>query len=535
MTQQQFEQNRVHNISIHLLNSEGYFISLSKEYITDLQVEDNFLRWWVTGYIDIKNEYDFLEKGLQATGKVDDPSQVSQEQLAIKKDTNSTYVFRNDGEDYIAISIEVPQAENDFHHSMMYIVNVYDTEDINTNVQTDKIKRLYFRDEKYHRLKHMNLCWSTADKFNTVGSTHIRHLSDVDRQLPTGDAIKHLLTIALGDDTRFAGGWDPGSTSMLYTSSVNSKCIDDLNYLLDHHVSSSTSGLSTCVLMFDRGYKMWRIVSLLDVFAHAANWDEKTGKYFAGDLQQERFQLVAEATGDLSEEKTTPSTYRVPRGGDGVYTNVNFEDSSTIKSIKFKEMTSTDNLEALVTTPVHIHDNVAKRFYINQSEHNLASVYKKITGLLSYMVREKGSTTSTSIDVRKTRANNKNMNHVYDTSDVSSDKVLLSKSLNKNVLKGIMLSNSVEFIVPGEPLRQSGRFISIDPHSDSTDSTNSAYHNKIYGQYLILSCTHRLQSGKYTNKLVGIKPYNYKSIHKDPKLNEPETYETFEKSLTTEA
>lgn len=532
MSQQQFENNRLHDVKIHLLNSEGYFTPLNKDYVVDLQIEDNFLRWWVTGYIDIKNEFDFLEKGLQASGKVNDVSQVSVEQLSINTNTNSTYVFRNDGEDYIAISIEIPEGGDDIHHTMMYVLNVYDVQDIETDTQTEKIKRLYFRDEKYHRMKHMNLSWSTSD-LQEIPKSH-RHLPDSDRSIPTGKAIKYILTKSLGSHQRFAQGWDFGSTNIFYTSPVNNKCSDDLDYLVSKHVSSAASGHGISVLMFDRSYKLWRIVSLHDIFLYASNWDQKSGMYFAGDLQSERFHLMAESTGDLSEEKTTPSTSRVPRGGDGVYTNVNFEESSVIKTIKFREMSSADNLELLLTTPVHLHDNSSKRFYINQKEHNLKSIYKKVTSLLTHLVQLDRDAPSSSIDIRKQRADNRNMKHVYDTGDSNTSKSLLNDSLNKNVFKSVMLSNSVEFVVPGEPLRQAGRFISIDPHSDSTDTVESAYHNKVYGQYLVISCVHRIQSGRYTNKIVGIKPYNYSPVHRDPELSEPETYKTYEQSNNVE-
>lgn len=531
MSQQQFEKNRLHDINVHLLNSEGYFVPLVKDYIMDLQIEDNFLRWWVTGYIDIKNEFDFLEKGLQASGKIDDVSQVSSEQLVTNPNTNSTYVFRNDGEDYLAISIEIPQTNDDVHHSMMYVLNVYDVQDLNTDNQTEKIKRLFFRDEKYHRMKHMNLSWSTSD-LHDISKDH-RHLPDSSRSIPTGRAIKYLLTKSLGDHQRFAQGWDLGSTRIFYTSSVNDKCSDDLDYLISKHVSSASSGHGMSVLMFDRSYKLWRLVSLHDIFLYAANWDQETKMYFAGDLQSERFHLMAEPTGDVSEEKTTPSTFRVPRGGDGVYTNVNFEDSSIIKTINFREMSSSDNLELLLTTPVHLHDNSSKRFYINQQEHSLKSVYKKITSLLTQLVQQNRDDPSTSIDIRKQRADNRNMKHVYDTGDSNSSKSLYNESLNKNVFKSVLLSNNVEFVVPGEPLRQSGRFISIDPHSDSTDTEESAYHNKMYGQYLVVSCTHRIQNGVYTNKIVGIKPYNFSPVHRDPELSENETFKTYDQATLT--
>ena len=68
----QYDKNRTHNIVVQLLNKEGYFISFDADKILDLQIEDNLLRWWATGYIDIHNEFDFMEKNLTADGQVED-------------------------------------------------------------------------------------------------------------------------------------------------------------------------------------------------------------------------------------------------------------------------------------------------------------------------------------------------------------------------------------------------------------------------------------------------------------------------------
>ena len=523
-------ENQTHSINIHLLNSEGYFISINTDSVHDLQIEDNFLRWWVTGYIEIYNEFDFLEKSMLATGKVNDISEISSESLMVNTDTNALYSFRNDGEDYLIINIEVHKAENDIHHTIQYILNIYNIEDVVNVTQSDKRKRLFFTDEKYHKLRHTNLDWSTADE-----TSNPRHAPDSDRSMLTGYAIKYMLTQALGDETRFDIGWDNGSTNILYTSSTNSKCSDDLDYILADHVSTSSSGLSRCVLMFDRSYKMWRLVSLHDIFSHAAHFNAQNDTYTPGDLQLERFQLLTESTGVETEERSTPSTNRIPRGSDGSYINISLDESSIIQTIKFNEMSGTDNLEYLTTTPVHIHNNKSKTFHIKQKEHSLKCVYKKVTDLMAGMTTLPGNDTSVSMDIRKTRQNNTNTRHVYSNGDNENSLTLYNRSLNNNTFKSVMLSNSVEFTCTGQPVRQSGRFISIDPHSDSTDQTVSPYHNKVYGQYLVVSCVHRILKGDYTNKIVGIKPYNYTSVHMDPILNEKETFNTYEQSTQEES
>ena len=74
---------------------------MSVSNVADLQIEDSLIRWWVSGYIDIKNDFDFLEK---SKGKIDDVDNIDpDESFPENKRTNSTFVFRNDGNDLIDI------------------------------------------------------------------------------------------------------------------------------------------------------------------------------------------------------------------------------------------------------------------------------------------------------------------------------------------------------------------------------------------------------------------------------------------------
>lgn len=518
---------------IRLLNKEGYFISVNVSHVSDLQIEDSMTRWWVTGYIDIKNTFDFMEKNIFATGHTDDATDLEQETLFVNKKSKSPFIFRNDGTDVLQIIFLNTDASDDSHHTMGYNLSVYSVEDLPGTSQADKTKRLYFYDERYHILSKSNIQWSTADLYDSsLGAP--RTAREDGREIKTGLAIRYLLVKALGEDELFAESWDEGSTNIFYTSPANGRCIDDLNFLLSQHVSSESRGSSKAFLIYDRSLQFWRLDSVHDIFNGAATYDEDTKKFFAGPRQQDQYKLVNKPTGGKSDVAHGKPSERIPVGGDGAYVNQHAEESNIIKTIKFNEMTSIDNIDYMVAQPVHLHDNNQKKFYINQSDHSLGSIYTEVGEIVSNLVHDPTEPTSPSMNIEKIRQSNHNISHKYSSGNTSTDPGLLNLGVNSSVINSIMLSNGVEFVVPGQSWRQSGRFISIDPDNDTVGNKGSGYHNKVYGQYLVMSTVHRLTNSgdNYTNKIVAIKPYNHRPVHFDPDINnEPEVPETYNKSL----
>ena len=193
-------------------------------------------------------------------------------------------------------------------------------------------------------------------------------------------------------------------------------------------------------------------------------------------------------------------------------------------------MNGSDNLQYLNTTPVHMHSNQKKRFAIRQKSHNLGSVYKSATDLISQMPRDLDQSPSISMNIDPTRRYNTDIRHYYTTTNNLDGFGHLGKGLNNNVFNSVMLSNAVEFRVPGETARSPGVFVSITPQSGDSTVSGSIYSDKIYGQYLVSSVTHRFRQGDYTNKLVCVKPYNFRSVHQDPTVKKPENLETYQES-----
>ena len=521
-------KNKNYDFSIYLLNHEGYYLPLQKDSILDLQIEENFLRWWSKGYIDIRNDHDFLEKPQAPTGRAD-PDNINAESFSKTPGTdihNSVYSFRNDGEDMMVIKVQPNKVVDDTWYTMIYVMNVHSVTDIEGPSPAEKIKRLSFRDERYHQMLHTNLGWSTAH----ITPESSKHVPDADRSVSSGVAIKYLLTQVLGPGTAFDPEWDEGSDTLFYTSPANSTVADDLHYLLSSHVSTTSTGKCKCVLIFDRHNKFWRLMPVSTIFSHAAYYDDEEKNHIAGELQSEVFELINKPAGDDTSNQRSGHNDRIPVGGDKVYTNYNLENSSIIDSIKFYEMNGSDNLQYLNTTPVHMHDNRRKRFGIKQIEHSIGSAYKIATDLVSRMPRDRDQSPSISMNINPQRKYNIDIRHIYSSSNDLDGSKHRDSGINSNVFNSIMLSNAVEFRVPGETARSSGVFISVTPQSGDSLTVESIYNDKVYGQYLVTSVSHRFRQGDYTNKVVAVKPYNFRSIHLDTNVKEPENFESFLKS-----
>ncbi len=524
----QTPDNDMISIKVVMINTDGYYMPLNESAIYDLQLEDSLVRWWSQGYIDIKNEHDFIEKASFSGGQLTDLLGLDKKTFN-KGKTDVPYVFRNDGTDIMFIEITTPSAQGDSYHTFTGTYNVYDVQEIDPSGNfKNKLKRLLLRDDRYQRMLNTNTPWSTTSLTNQT-TTQMKHGADSLREVKTGTAIKKCMRLGMGSDTNFAPSWDSGSFATLYTSPANYTCTDDLHYLLNSHVCSEDIGQGKPVLYYDRPYGYWRLTTLELLFYYAANLqpvqegEDSTHEWLAGPLQTEAFKVLSYPDSP-GVTKSGPS--RVTSAGDGVYQNYNLGERSQIKSLEYHEINSSDNLNNILTTPVHLYNTRDKRFHIKQAENNIERVYEKITGIVGHSPVDLETSASISVDINALRKLNTNIRHEYSTS-TGDDVGYLNSGINKSIYKSVLLSNAITFSVPGHPSRGIGRFITIESETSDLDNFGSPYHDKVYGQYLVTSVVHRYNSGMYSNHMIGVKPYNYRPVHNDSDNNK-ETYDSFE-------
>ena len=169
------------------------------------------------------------------------------------------------------------------------------------------------------------------------------------------------------------------------------------------------------------------------------------------------------------------------------------------------------NQQILNTTPVHQYDSRVGTFSINMKDTNIAETvnYMRNTVVNNMVVDSTVKEVPISINFDGDRLNNESLEHIFDTG-ISKYSVLAS-SRNKSIKNLLMQSNAIEFTVPGETTRQAAKFISVE-HNDTVGSEENTFNDKMDGQYFVINVIHRIKNGEYTNRIIGVKPYNYRQI-----------------------
>ena len=273
-----FADNRTFEFTLSLLNGETS-IDIRPDSIQDLVIEDTTMNWYVRGYVDITNPQGALEKSI----------------TNLQDSTRQTYTFRNDSRDFLFIRMfpnvfgQDDQREHiqDQFYTMQYKCAVYSVKDQPGTDEQTKVKRLYFTDWRYVMFMDYNNQFTTS----TYLSGACAHYTDDDRKIPTGAAIRHLIEETLGDDAKFSANWNDGARKVDYCSPANNRSYDDLENLVDQHVSDDNTNNQPCILNLDRFTDVWSLVPIGTIFSYACTREEvnRSVKFLPGIYQTEQF------------------------------------------------------------------------------------------------------------------------------------------------------------------------------------------------------------------------------------------------------
>lgn len=492
-----FADNRTFEFMCMLHNGETS-VDIKKDSIVEMVIEDTAMNWYSRGYIDIKNPRGALESSI----------------IQLEQQLRNTYMFRNDARDFLSVQLQpnlfsedqARRSVDDQFYVMKYQYIVYSVKDILVTHDGDNnIKRLYFTDWRHQIFKEYTNTFTTSHYLSGA----VAHLSDADREIPTGDAIRHLITETLGEQ-KFSNNWQSGPYTVHYTSSSNNTSLDDLENLTRLHVSDTSTGNQTCILHVDRYTDTWYMTPLTTLFDYAVSRREVglSMSYIPGIYQSEQFVIGRDPGFEERDVIDINQKTRVPRTGN-VYFNYSYGQSSTVNNYRFVEMHGDMNHSLLNTQPVHQYDTTRKQFNISMSHTNAKSVTKHIQKQIvdNMIVSEtKHDNTPLSFNVDMDRYDNKTIEHKYTTDDNYYS--IFASTRNPTVMQLLYQSNAIEFTVPGETTRQSNRFISIE-HNKKSGTLDTKYNDKVEGQYYVTGVTHQIKNNMYTNKIIGVKPYNY--------------------------
>lgn len=498
--------DRKFKFSIFLLNQDGNYLRLRKGAIHELVVEDDIMNWFHRGTLTIMNPDDIIERveSLHTDDSLNSP-----------KAPAVSYRFRGDCRDFIYIAFE-PHLEpgdpgetigadiNSATYTMKFLFSIYAIEDImSPNGRKEKLQKMYFHDYRYQLLREKNLYYSTAKSREPTGRqtrniTSVTQMSDSARSKETGHIIQDIIRMALpeGDtDGLFSYHWNFGGTKEFYTSPSNFKAIDDINYIMDRHVSTSDYDNQPCLLRLERQTERWELLPVGEFFRRA-----KSG-VLPGVLQTEHFLLSNDSeTEDVKippEKKTFGMGIRTPD------VNYHFPDISIIDDYNFSEINGVDCQETLNSIISHKNDMRDKKFTISVNDNNVSNVHKKFQSLfIDHTFGGDGGHGTTSWLSDSSREKNFNFNVQYSSQPKTTR--------NNQLLAAFLLGNAIQFSSTGDTSRRAGVWIAIDR---GTNYIDSAYESKILGQYFVTRVLHIIDSGgEYKNNIMGVKPYFYRDL-----------------------
>ena len=466
-----------------LFNSDDEFLYLRKGAIKTLELHDDMLKWYHYGYADISNPNNVLDKAHTLRDR-------------FGKDVTQNFKFRNDNQMFIYFFIEpyleqIPGGEtlNSELFTMEFIFNVKEIKDIPGDSEDDRIKRLIFEDQRHYFMKTMMSTYTTAPLYERLNKDKDKSkiaddLTEQDGEVPTGLAIKDLLTYALGDSIKFSN-FDVGNYTTQYNTPTDATYEYDLNILLGRHAASGERRECPCFLRTNRFVRdnEFSLIPLYDIFDLAYNKEKKA----SGPFMIERFLLSNQGTqGNSQGEPPKATTYFTDQE------TLHFPDYSVISDYQFEDVQNIVNSTNYMPRESHNYDIESGTFHVRfVTANQLNDEFK----------------TNLSSKVAGSDELPYNTNSEYYTNE---DRIIMHTTYSdpdqariyaKNTAIQHMLFNGrrLTFTCKGTTLRRSTRFIGIE-HPDKAD--DSQFDKKILGQHLVLRATHTFTEEGYTNTLV---------------------------------
>ena len=493
----EYLDDRAFKFLVYLWNNDERGIKIPRGSIQELVVNDDITRWYQTGHLVFKNPRDAVER-------------VNKKYSGGSTADVSPMRWRGDGRDYIYIEIDIPISEdilnseslNNEVYTFRFIGSVVDTQDVLGQNPDGKLKKIYFWDYRQEIMASRSLSWSAAKaskkkEANITNYKSLHLVSDEERSIYTGDAIKDIITKSLQTSKtqpEFETDFSIGGVKTEYVSPANSKASDDLEYMIGEHVHD-TKNREPCLLRCNRYTDKWSLLPLSEYYKRCYIKD----KDFPGEFLYDRFYL-----GDQSnQDEVTQNTQRIPENYTG--TNNAFIDSNIIDDFEFAVPTAQDNNVMFSTTVVHIYDFKQKQFHIRLEESDSQANREYLQKSVLSNTKTDGEP-GTSIVLNNAKKENKIVTHTFTNKSSKAGEALAGRN---PMLKGAVFhGNTIKFSCKGFPSRQAGRFISIDRDTGLADSE---FDDKVLGNYLVTNVSHVIDGESYTNEVVAVKPYTYKT------------------------
>lgn len=490
-----------YEFTIKLFNSVNN-VELKPEGWDNLYIEEDIFDWWSKGSIEIFSPYESLERG-------------SEEISLVAPDKNKAiYKFRNDGRDTIFISIMPKQTDiglissGEFKEERWRIeleAVIYNVEDYLHKNMSMKIKKLYFHEKTFQMMQEKNIEFTTANVGENKSKTDIHKLNNDERSLKTGEALGELLKsdddfkkhAELVDNATFWNKGDP-LNKIMFTSSSNSRFIEDLNYILQRHTAGEADKFQPCILKLERkGKDKPKQFSLLPF----KKYFEKAGKGSPGEYQLEHIFLEE---GDHSNSNNPIIVQKAPLS----------KDSSVSGELKASDFTQTSNYQLVdlsgLSHSVNLNNRVIVSFNNKKGQFNIESkehMSEKFKDFYKESVVPGVLTNQEEDRLPLTRYIKSGHNVDYEYSVLTNDKSRLVEGRNKMIQNYVYTNLGINLSLRGLSFRQCGRFFGLSKQSENTQE----YDGKLEGSWLITNLIHHFspKDRSYSNNISAVKTHVY--------------------------
>jgi len=490
--------------------------------IEELSIVDDLRYFFSYGYIVFNDSNDVLESfnGIDGGGSV------------------TPYTFRGDGRDYLEIEI-MPQLKPDDdlvssvsekdkeEFCLKHTFSIYKIQEELTEQKNVKYKRLYFWDVDYQFLNEIDSRFSTSEvplkmEKGTTSSVESNTLSNAstnnkkvkntdDFKRYTGESIKFLLDKCLNKITtigfKASKEWDIGGTTLEYHTQSGNKAIDDIQYLLQYHVSDKAYNHVPCLLKKIRYTEEY---SLIPITVYLQNSVMKSTGGGLGAIAS-GFSGLLGTSRSLTEDMFLG---KMDTGGSGMGARMNFSSKSSqnafnainyniIENYAFSKADADIVQKDISTHFVHSYD--PNGFFTCSIKSN--NFKNSTTSVFNDNVKNQSESPETQthniLPANQLREDNNNVQHVYTSGlGTGQDFQKLNFGRNKALMASIFKNSAIYFKVKGLTRRKSGTFFNVN----RTDNQLANEHDKnLLGKYFTTMVIHEFKKGSYFNHIYGTK------------------------------
>ena len=501
-TERVFIGDTSYDFNVQLYNSNLQNVGIKHASIVELVITDDLSNFFSSGYIVFQNILDALESA----------QSISTDVRGMPEQAFRGFQFRGDGRDFLVVNI-APAVEPGDHETKIrpqggekgkfdlnYVFAIYNTEDLVSDTDKSlKLKKLLFHDYSFQVMNEKTGYFNTAKiaKANRPQEEQNKRLiSNEDRSITTGEAIKGLITQTFTEDYNtppdFSPDWDIGSSKIFYSSPGSNRVIDDLYYLLDYHVSLEENNFCPSLLRKERD-NSWNLIPIKKFYESAYSQNAGMG----GIGLTENFIIVRPNAGD---EPLPTGPARAPFS----FFATNLTDASYADNFEQSDMQATAQTFGMVSHAVHNYNPSTKTFSIDIEDNNIdrsLNLFKR-----DFVQNNKGVQGNSPVfNAPSNLISKQNLNLVNTYNPNPDQQARINSGRNKILLNGIFNNNTVAFRTVGNTARQAGNFVSFDRKSFAN---NNPYDNKLMGTYLVVKVDHLFTRGEYFNNMVCTKTYN---------------------------